>query len=94
MADAINEVDASGLVPAVRRIRESVTASSVPGVANLPVLPEAGDDGWPVVGEAEGDVVLVGTPPDIERLRRADPAAARAWRAAMREVLGGLAGMS
>ncbi len=29
-------------------------------------------------------------PPDIEALRRTDPGAAKAWRLAMREVLGGL----
>ncbi|TDC87761.1 GNAT family N-acetyltransferase [Nonomuraea deserti] len=90
MSDAINEGDASDRVLAVWRVRESGGASPAPGFKNRPVLLEAGDDGWPVVRSAEGDVVLVGTPPDIERLRRADPAAARAWRAAMREVLGGL----
>ncbi|MYV97850.1 GNAT family N-acetyltransferase, partial [Streptomyces sp. SID3343] len=36
------------------------------------------------------DTLLVDVPADIEALRRTDPAAARAWRVAVREVLGGL----
>lgn len=36
--------------------------------------------------------LTVATPPDIEALRGADPAAARQWRAAMRDVLGELLG--
>lgn len=34
--------------------------------------------------------LLVAVPPDIERMRSADPALARSWRAALRDVLGGL----
>lgn len=34
--------------------------------------------------------VLVAVPADIEGLRQTDPAAAKAWRAALRDVLGGL----
>ncbi|TDE32847.1 GNAT family N-acetyltransferase [Nonomuraea mesophila] len=90
MADAINEGDASDRVLAVWPVREAAGGSPEPGVATCPVLLKSGEDGGPVVGTSEADVVLVGTPPDVERLRREDPAAARAWRAAMREVLGGL----
>ncbi|NBE92967.1 GNAT family N-acetyltransferase [Nonomuraea sp. KC401] len=90
MADAINEGDASDRVLAVWSVREAAGASPAPGVATCPVLLEAGEDGRPVAGKSEADVVLVGTPPDVERLRREDPSAARAWREAMREVLGGL----
>jgi len=35
-------------------------------------------------------MVLVGVPPDIERMRVIDPGQASAWRSALREVLGGL----
>ncbi|MER7278694.1 GNAT family N-acetyltransferase [Dactylosporangium sp. NPDC000244] len=49
-----------------------------------------GPDGGPVRGRVDGRRVLVAVPADIERLRRADPAAAGRWRAATREVLGGL----
>lgn len=50
----------------------------------------AGPDGAPVTGPADAPVVLVAVPPDIEGLRRADPEQGRAWRVALREVLGGL----
>ena len=50
----------------------------------------AGPDGGPVTGPADAPVVLVAVPPDIEALRRADPGRGRAWRVALREVLGGL----
>ncbi|TDD69268.1 GNAT family N-acetyltransferase [Jiangella aurantiaca] len=36
--------------------------------------------------------LLVATPPDIEALRGTDPVTARHWRAAMRDVLGGVLG--
>jgi predicted GNAT superfamily acetyltransferase len=41
-------------------------------------------------GPARGETVLVRVPADIEGLRGQDPAAADAWRMALREVLGGL----
>ncbi|MEU5579142.1 GNAT family N-acetyltransferase [Streptomyces huasconensis] len=47
-------------------------------------------DGLPVVGRLDSPALLVDVPPDIEALRRTDPGAAKAWRLAMREVLGGL----
>ncbi|MER7248993.1 GNAT family N-acetyltransferase [Kribbella sp. NPDC000426] len=66
-------------------------------VADVGLMPEArvalacGADGWPAVAGPAGDgVVLVAVPPDVEGLRRTDPGAAKAWRAALREVLGGL----
>ncbi|WP_308117527.1 GNAT family N-acetyltransferase [Streptomyces anatolicus] len=48
------------------------------------------DDGLPAVGRDDATTVFVEVPPDIEALRRIDPGAAKAWRLAMREVLGGL----
>ncbi|MCT2583466.1 GNAT family N-acetyltransferase [Actinophytocola gossypii] len=47
-------------------------------------------DGGPAPGEANGSTVAVAVPPDIEALRAADPGLAKAWRVALREVLGGL----
>nr|WP_042178434.1 hypothetical protein [Kibdelosporangium sp. MJ126-NF4]CEL13180.1 hypothetical protein [Kibdelosporangium sp. MJ126-NF4]CTQ98870.1 FIG00996959: hypothetical protein [Kibdelosporangium sp. MJ126-NF4] len=47
-------------------------------------------DGGPLVGLADTPTVLVAVPSDIERVRRTDPALGKAWRAALREVLGGL----
>lgn len=49
-----------------------------------------GESGEPVAGQADGPVLLVAVPPDIEALRRSDPALAGEWRAATREVLHGL----
>ncbi|XIF82080.1 GNAT family N-acetyltransferase [Kutzneria buriramensis] len=49
-----------------------------------------GDDGGPVAGGVDGSVLRVAVPPDIEALRRTDPALARSWRVALREVLQGL----
>lgn len=47
-------------------------------------------DDLPVIGRGDAATLLVEVPPDIEGLRRTDPGAAKAWRLAMREVLGGL----
>ncbi|WP_371525379.1 GNAT family N-acetyltransferase [Streptomyces sp. NBC_01283] len=47
-------------------------------------------DGLPAVGRLDDATLIVEVPPDIEGLRRTDPGAAKAWRLAMREVLGGL----
>lgn len=47
-------------------------------------------DGGPLLGKAEGPLVLVAVPPDIETLRRTDPDLSQEWRAALREALSGL----
>jgi predicted GNAT superfamily acetyltransferase len=44
----------------------------------------------PLLGSTEADTVLVAVPHDVEALRLTDPGAAKAWRIAVREVLGGL----
>ncbi|SEG97314.1 Predicted acetyltransferase, GNAT superfamily [Nonomuraea solani] len=46
--------------------------------------------GRPVAGPVDADTVLVAVPADIEGLRRTDPGTAKAWRHAVRDVLGGL----
>lgn len=51
---------------------------------------EVAADGGPAVRSADAPVVLVSVPPDIEGLRTTDPGKADAWRAALRESLGGL----
>jgi predicted GNAT superfamily acetyltransferase len=89
MADAINEGDASDRLLAVWRLDEAPLGRRAMPRGNLPRA--LGEEGaYPVERAVESDVVLVGTPRDVEALRREDPAAARAWRSAMREVLGGL----
>jgi predicted GNAT superfamily acetyltransferase len=47
-------------------------------------------DGLPVVRDSDARTVLVGVPPDIETLRRTAPEVAKAWRTALRDVLGDL----
>jgi predicted GNAT superfamily acetyltransferase len=56
------------------------------------ILLGAGENGRPVLGETYGGggTVLVGVPADVEGLRVSDPGAAKEWRLALREVLGGL----
>jgi predicted GNAT superfamily acetyltransferase len=51
---------------------------------------EIGDNGEPVSGTPDGPALLVAVPPDIEALRRTDPALAAAWRTATRNALQGL----
>ncbi|RSD13179.1 GNAT family N-acetyltransferase [Amycolatopsis eburnea] len=63
--------------------------SIVDGTGGVPAL-SVGADGGPVPGPADGPVVLVAVPPDIEAVRASDPGLGRAWRIALREVLHGL----
>jgi predicted GNAT superfamily acetyltransferase len=44
-------------------------------------------DGGPVAGSLDGDRLVVAVPTDVESLRAADPALARRWRSAVRDVL-------
>ncbi len=46
--------------------------------------------GAPLAGQGHAGRLLVAVPKDIERLRLSDPGCAKDWRAAVREVLGGL----
>ncbi|MFI7698995.1 GNAT family N-acetyltransferase [Nonomuraea sp. NPDC049480] len=92
MADAINEGDASDRLLAVWRVAPGEGAgASPPETEGLPVL-LGSEDERPVVRGVLGEAVLVGTPRDIEELRRTDPAAAKEWRMAVRTVLGTLIG--
>ncbi|MDQ0815310.1 putative GNAT superfamily acetyltransferase [Streptomyces sp. B3I7] len=69
--------------------RAPVDAAALRAGGAVPAL-SAGADGRPVTGADDGPVLLVAVPPDIEELRRTDPELGRAWRPAVREVLGGL----
>lgn len=57
------------------------------GASYMLDISPAGD---PVASRADASTVLVRVPRDIESARVADPAQAARWRAALREVLGGL----
>jgi predicted GNAT superfamily acetyltransferase len=82
------ELDAPAVGAAAARRSAVTDARLMPGAT---VALASGTDGRPTVADPAGDgVVLVAVPPDVEGLRRTDPGAAKAWRAALREVLGGL----
>lgn len=94
--DAINSGDESDRLLAVWRLSEPRVLDAVrnePHRVEIPVDAATGlgdQGGRPVLGRADAETVLVTIPPDIERLRQKDPGAAKAWRHAVREVLGGL----
>ncbi|MFB9722710.1 GNAT family N-acetyltransferase [Planobispora longispora] len=96
MGDAINAGDESDRILAVWRLAEPRVTAAVRGEPLPPGVPPdavAGlgeRDGHPVPGRTDARVVLVAVPDDIETLRRRDPGAAKAWRHAVRDVLGGL----
>ena len=48
------------------------------------------DNDRPLTGATDADTVLVAVPRDVEALRLKDPGAAKDWRIAVRDVLGGL----
>jgi predicted GNAT superfamily acetyltransferase len=100
MGDAINRGDESdrllvewpltaphveARVEALERREPHVTPVPAGAVAAL-----ADEGGRPAIGPVDSGTVLVAVPADIERLRRADPGTAKAWRHAVRDVLGGL----
>ncbi|GII03903.1 GNAT family N-acetyltransferase [Planobispora takensis] len=96
MGDAINAGDESDRVLAVWRLAEPHVAAAARREPYLPDVPAEAvtglgeRDGRPVAGRTDARVVLVAVPDDVEDLRRRDPEAAKAWRHAVREVLGGL----
>ncbi|MFD9942769.1 GNAT family N-acetyltransferase [Nonomuraea sp. NPDC059023] len=96
MTDAINGDDDSDRVLTTWRLAEPgvvAAAGRQPYRMEIPWDAAVGlgeADGRPVPGRTDAATVLVAVPRDIEGLRRADPGAARSWRLAMREVLGGL----
>ncbi|MGW7415238.1 GNAT family N-acetyltransferase [Streptomyces sp. NPDC054863] len=69
---------------------ELTTPTATPPVPADAVTALAVRDGRPAVGSLDAPTLLVEVPADIEGLRRTDPGAAKEWRLALREVLGGL----
>ncbi|WP_067177954.1 hypothetical protein [Microtetraspora niveoalba] len=96
MEDAINAGDESDRVLAVWRLTERRVLAAVRREPYEPPVPRdaatglADVDGRPVPGRTDAETVLVAVPGDIESLRSTDPGVAKAWRHAVREVLGGL----
>lgn len=98
MADAINAGDESDRLLVVWRLTEPRVVAACSGTGKPPLVPDearvalAAKGDRPVKGTTDGRVSLVQIPRDVETLRRTDPTAARAWRHATRDVLGGLIG--
>ncbi|MCC5578403.1 GNAT family N-acetyltransferase [Microtetraspora sp. AC03309] len=96
MEDAINGGDESDRMLAIWRLTDPHVLAAVRREPYAPQIPPdaaiglADRDGHPVPGRTDARTVLVAVPGDIESLRRTDPGAAKAWRHAVREVLGGL----
>ncbi|MFD4835407.1 GNAT family N-acetyltransferase [Streptomyces uncialis] len=96
MHDAINTGDDSDRVLALWRIGPGSPGPAAPDAGSGPLgrAPEpllvADGSGRPRTTSTDAPTVLVELPSDIEALRRTDPAAATAWRLAVREALGGL----
>jgi predicted GNAT superfamily acetyltransferase len=65
---------------------QAEVAVALEEVDGRPVARDAGGAGSERDGGGEG-LVSVATPPDVETLRRTDPALAHAWRIAVREAL-------
>jgi predicted GNAT superfamily acetyltransferase len=62
--------------------------AAVPSLAGAVVALDRSPSGHPLITEEPvGATLLIATPPDIEGLRTADPAAASEWRVAVRSVL-------
>ncbi|GIH72544.1 GNAT family N-acetyltransferase [Sphaerimonospora thailandensis] len=96
--DAVNAGDESDRLLVVWRLCEPRVLAAVrrePYRTEIPpdaVVGIADTGGRPVAGRTDAATVLVAVPRDIESLRTEDPEAARAWRLAVRDVLGGLMG--
>ncbi|GAB3155028.1 GNAT family N-acetyltransferase [Microbispora hainanensis] len=96
MGDAVNAGDESDRVLVVWRPADPRVVRACDGLPHRPagaddaVAVLADRDGLPVALPADGPAVLVAVPADVETLRRTAPETAKAWRHAVRDVLGGL----
>lgn len=90
MTDAINSGDDTDRALAAWDITETEPAPASRLASQAAPMLRCDRDGRPELLDTGARTVLVELPADIETLRRADPDAARAWRLAVRDVLGGL----
>jgi predicted GNAT superfamily acetyltransferase len=96
MSDAINADDESDRILAVWPLADPAVTAAASGTPRRVTVPADAAPALIVRNEAPhlpavtGRTVLVEIPADIERLRQDDPGKAKAWRLAVREVLGGL----
>ncbi|MFD5437482.1 GNAT family N-acetyltransferase [Kitasatospora sp. NPDC127067] len=90
LADGINDGDDSDRLFVSWPVHGTPHAPApLPDLAAAEPVLEADGNGEPVPRAATGGVLRCVTPVDAESLRRTDPAAARRWRSAMRQALGG-----
>ena len=80
------DLESEQVESACRGVRLRTDASQLMA-AGASVALARGPDGSPQPGPAEGEVVLVAVPEDVESLRRTEPRLASAWRLALREAL-------
>jgi predicted GNAT superfamily acetyltransferase len=85
---------AAGAVTALGRTpgNEPIARAAIEPIARAALEPTVRAALEPVAGAAGGRTVLVAVPPDIEAMRRTDPACARRWRVAVRDALAPLLG--
>ncbi|MFJ4225423.1 GNAT family N-acetyltransferase [Microbacterium sp. NPDC089695] len=95
MRDAINGDDETDRLLVRWQLDSEETRAALArhaaGLEGAPaVVLACGSDGYPQRRGEAGSLLQVSVPADIEQLRRTDPAAARAWRIAVRDTLGDL----
>jgi predicted GNAT superfamily acetyltransferase len=83
LGDAVNQGSPTDRCLVTWRLRQQ---SRPRGVGDAPVILGPGSDGRPRIAPRQSDVGVCQVPVDIVALRRDDPAAAQAWRLALREV--------
>jgi predicted GNAT superfamily acetyltransferase len=88
MHDVVNGGDDTDRLLVRWDLRRRGRFTGVPGHAVVALGRTA--DGAPEIGATAGEALLVAAPRDIAAMREADPARAREWRIAVRDVLGGL----
>lgn len=87
MADAINGDEDSDRLLVRWRLRDYAGGAPAGVPAGAVAALSVADDGSPLPGPLDAALCLVAVPRDIEALRTADPALARRWRVAVRDVL-------
>ncbi|MEO7126490.1 MAG: GNAT family N-acetyltransferase [Nakamurella sp.] len=86
LADGVNTGDRSDRLLAEWDLLAPVPGKSLNSARNVSWALIVGADGEPLVHRVTDDLRAVQVPPDVEAIRRADPALGRQWRAALRSV--------
>lgn len=86
LADSVNMGDRSDRLLVEWDLLGPVGGKSVMHARDTALALIVGADGEPLVRRVAGDMRAVQLPPDVEAIRRADPAQGQRWRAALRSV--------